>query len=182
MGDDKEFQERTAEIEALVQKVHALEDGNARSVAVELLQAMMDLHGSVLERMLELTAEGGDAGQQMLDKFAADPLVSGMLVLYDLHPDPLETRITRALEKTLSQIASHGADVQLLAVDGAVVRVKLETTSNGSSLAKLTSAVEQAIYEAAPEIQAVEINGATKFVQQTQTFVPLGALQTGTAG
>ena len=109
--------EKQAErINALVGKIDALPDKAARASAVELLQEVMELHASVLDRMLELAAKAGDPGLALIDTYMRDPLISGLLVLYDLHPETLETRLARALDKVRPYLQSHGGDVELLEV------------------------------------------------------------------
>ena len=97
----------------LVEKISNLPDRAASATTFELLQEVMSLHASVLERMLDLTSQAGDPGLALIDKFAHDPLVSGLLVLYDLHPEDLETRLARALDKVRPYLHSHGGDVEI---------------------------------------------------------------------
>ena len=48
-------------LEDLVQKVRSLKDSDARDAALELVQAVMDLHAAGLDRMMEIvsTSEAG---------------------------------------------------------------------------------------------------------------------------
>ena len=94
----------------------------------------------------------GRAGYSIFDKFGGDELVSNLLLLYGLHPLPLETRVFQALEKVKPQLASHGGDVELLEISEGVVRLRLHGSCNGcpSSAETLKLAIEAAIYAAAP--------------------------------
>ncbi len=89
-------------------------------------------------------------------------MISGLLVLYDLHPEDLEARLMRALEKVRPLLHSHGGDVELVEFRDSVVNLRLTGSCNGcvGSTATLKSAVEQAIYEAAPEVATVIAEGA----------------------
>ena len=172
--------EKQAErINALVGKIDALPDKAARSSAVELLQEVMELHASVLDRMLELAAKAGDPGLALIDTYMRDPLISGLLVLYDLHPETLETRLARALDKVRPYLQSHGGDVELLEVRDGVVNLRLTGSCNGcaGSTATLKTAVEQAIYEVAPEVSTVVAEGAAAEPPVAAGFVPLAKLQ-----
>ena len=122
-----EFQAHTEQIERLVQRVSALADDDARNTALELLQSLMDLHGAALSRVVEVLTEAGDAGRNSLAKLGNDPLICGLLVLYGVHPVPLEDRVARAIEKVAPQLRKHGGTVELLGVADAVVRVKLQS-------------------------------------------------------
>ena len=62
---------------------------------------------------------------------AADPLVGGLLVLHDLHPDDVGLRIEVALEEVRPYLASHGGGVQLLGVADGVAHLQLEGACDG---------------------------------------------------
>lgn len=179
--DNKEFQLRTQRIDALVNKVNDFPDKAARTTAIDLLQELMDMHAYVLNRMLDLTVQTGESGRALIDKFVVDPIISGLLVLYDLHPDDLETRLLRALDKVRPYLKSHDGDVELIAFSEGVVNLRLVGSCNGcaGSTATLKTAVEQAIYEAAPEIAAVVADGAAESAlpETADGFVPLARLQ-----
>ncbi len=170
-----EFQERTRQIEALVQRVQALGDENARAAALDLLRALMDMHGAVLDRIVELAVEANDSA--LLARLCGDPMISGMLVLYGLHPLGLEERITAALDKVRPDLQSRGSNVELLSVSEAVVRCRISTNGHGcGSTADIVMAeVERAISEAAPEVPRVEVEGAA--AASAGSFVPLATLQ-----
>jgi len=180
MAENKEFQQQAERINELVRKVNELPDKNARAVALELLQQVMNLHASVLDHLLDLTSQAGDPGLALIEKFAHDPMISGLLVLYDLHPEDLETRLANALEKVRPYLNSHGGDVELIGFRDGVVSLRLKGSCNGcaGSTATLKTAVEQAIYEAAPEVATVIAEGATPEPQPAAAgFIPLAKLQ-----
>ena len=128
-----------------------------RAVALELVQCVMELHGAALDRMLGSISQNS-AGEAALDDALQDNLVSSVLLLHGLHPDTMETRILRALEKVRPYLQSHGGDVEFLSVTGGVVRLKLlgSCGSCPSSSVTLKNAVEEALYEAAPDIEKIE--------------------------
>jgi Fe-S cluster biogenesis protein NfuA len=183
MAENHDFPEQAARINALVGKVDALSDHVARATALELLQEVMGMNASVLDRMLNLMMQAGDPGLALVEKFTDDPLISGLLVLYDLHPETLETRLAKALDKARPSLRSHGGDVELTGFRDGVATVRLTGSCNGcsGSTATMKTTVEQAIFEAAPEVASVVIEGAeSQPVSQTQTavgFVPLAKLQ-----
>jgi Fe-S cluster biogenesis protein NfuA len=180
MGDNKDFQERAQKIEALVDRVRDLPDENARHAALELLQAVMEFHRSVLERVLDLTSQAGTQGRNLLQQFGRDPMISGLLVLYDLHPEDLQTRVARALDKVRPLLRSHGGDVELVNLGSDVVHLRLMGSCHGcaSSTATLKNAVEEAMNEAAPEIATIVADGtAQPQSQPAPGFVPLAKLE-----
>ena len=93
--------------------------------------------------------------------------------MYGLHPLPLETRVLQALEKVKPHLASHGGDVELLAINEGVVRLRLRGSCKGcpSSAATLKLAIEATIYEVAPDIVSIEAEGAL------ETSSPVGFVQ-----
>jgi Fe-S cluster biogenesis protein NfuA len=172
--NSNEFQAHTEQIDRLVQRVTDLADEEARSTALELLQSLMDLHGAVLTRIVEVLNSSGDAGRSALQKLGSDPLVCGLLVLYGIHPVSLEDRVRSAIEQVGPQLRKQGATVELLSVADAVVRVKIATSTNGcgSSPDALKQRVEQAILEAAPEVVQVVAEG-----MPSAGFVPINMIQ-----
>ena len=98
MGVDKDFQKRVQKIGSLVQDLESIADPASRSAAKELVQSLMDLHGTGLERILEMVFESGESGPRIIDELGQDPLVSSLLILYGLHPDELQTRVERKLQ------------------------------------------------------------------------------------
>lgn len=162
--EEKEFQQRIQKIDALVRKVETIADPEARATALELFQTIMDLHGAGLERMMEIVFEGTAAGGELIDKLARDQLVASLLLLYGLHPLDLEARVVEAVEQVRPSLQSHGASVELLGVSDGVVRVRIEKSSNGCGppASALKQAVEEAIYEKAPDIAGLEVEGGVE--------------------
>ena len=94
---------------------------------------------------------------------AEDELVEHLLLLHGIHPTPLETRVRAALAKVRPYLESHGGDVELVAVDQGVVRLRLQGSCSGcpSSTMTLKLAIEDAIHKAAPDVEAIEAEGAS---------------------
>ncbi|HST11169.1 MAG TPA: hypothetical protein VLL05_12400, partial [Terriglobales bacterium] len=90
-----------------------------------------------------------------------DPLVSSLLVLYGLHPDDLQTRVERKLKQIVSQLHKMGAEASLVdVIDGNVrLRASVNTHSCGSTARTVQTTLEEAIYEAAPDLSSLNIEG-----------------------
>ena len=84
-----------------------------------------------------------------------------MLLLYSLHPDDLETRIHRAVDRLRPQLRKLSCSVEVVSMDNGAVKVKLSTTGHscGSSLKEMKSVVEEGVYEYAPDVTSLEILG-----------------------
>ncbi len=131
------------------------------------VQALVQLYGEGLRRMVEL---GG-----ITDAIATDELVSQLLLIHDLHPVDVETRVARALEEVRPYLGSHGGDVELLGVSDGVARLRLNGTCDGcaSSAVTLKHSIETAILRAAPELERVEAEGID---EPKPTLLQIGSL------
>lgn len=169
MPGTPEFQQRLESIETVIRQIEAAADPSVRTAARELVQLVMELHGTGLERILEILRAQGESGQSALDSFGRDDMVSSLLVLYGLHPLGIEQRIGQALEKVNRQMRSRNATVELVGMEDGAVRLHLKANGHGPALKEI---VEAAIYQAAPDISSLAIDGA----EEKQAFVPLEML------
>ena len=176
----KEVQSQLQSIEALVNRIENVADPALKATAKELVQSLMELHGAGIERMLEIVRQDATSGSSIIEALVRDDHVRSLLLIYGLHPDSLETRVTQALEKTRPYLKSHGGNVNLVGVDDSgTVTLRLEGNCHGcpSSSATLKLAVEEAIYEAAPDVTAILVQGDIQEVPATTLgFVPLSQL------
>ncbi len=179
--NNKELQQRIQRIGGLVQEIESIADPSLRASTKEIVQLLMEFHGAGLDRALEITAESGDAGLQIIGKLGRDPLVSNLLVLYGLHPDDVETRVRRAMERLLPKVQRGGGELEVLVIDNDAVRLRLSLNGHscGSTAATLKSMVEEAIYEAAPDIGSIVIEGLEG--KTAGGFVSLDKLLVGVA-
>jgi len=164
-------------VEGLIRKIEGLADPEARAAAVELMQALMDFHGAGLDRLMEIVSEEGETGFRIFDRFAGDELVASLLLLYGLHPVPIEERVAHALDGVRPLLDSHGGSVELLGVEGGMVRLKLQGSCKTcpSSSATLKHAIEEAIYKAAPDVTSIEAEGISEQAQAPSSgFVQIG--------
>jgi Fe-S cluster biogenesis protein NfuA len=159
--EEKDFQRRIQRISALVQELDSVADPSSRAASKELVQLLMELHGTGLERILEVVFQSPIPGAPLIDELARDPLVSSLLILYGLHPEDISTRVIRAVEQIRPKLRKTGCEVELLSVqDGAVqLRASLEGHSCGSTATTVRATLEEALYGSAPDIASLEITG-----------------------
>lgn len=176
MAEDKDFQKRIQRISGLVNELDEIVDPAARSAAKQLIQLLMEMHGTALERMLEVTFASGEPGQSLIDQFGRDSLVSSLLVLYGLHPDDLETRVARTVERLKPSLRKQGAELEIVSMNNGVIRLRVATNGHacGSTTQVLKATVEEGIYEAAPDATEIVIEGLEE--KTASTFVPLDKL------
>jgi Fe-S cluster biogenesis protein NfuA/nitrite reductase/ring-hydroxylating ferredoxin subunit len=140
--------DRIARVESLLEE--------ADDKGIELVQAVLDLYGEGLRRILDRIDP-----TTLVD----DELVSHLLLLHDLHPVPVETRVREALEGVRPYLESHGGDVELVGVDReGVVHLRMRGSCNGcpSSTMTLKLAIEDAIQRVAPEVERIEAEGISE--------------------
>jgi Fe-S cluster biogenesis protein NfuA len=177
MADDKDFQVKVQRIGELVAELENISDPESRAGAKALVQLLLDLHAVGLERTLEVIAKNDDSGRRIIDDLGRDPLVGSLLVLYGLHPLDLEGRVAEAVEKVRPRVRKGGGELELLGIEGDTVRLQIEITGHacGSTGKTLKAMVEDALYEAAPDLGRLVIEGLEE-PAGSSGFVPLGKL------
>ncbi|MGH9397850.1 MAG: NifU family protein [Terriglobia bacterium] len=179
MGEERAFQQQIQQIEQLIARLDGAGDPSLRDAAKTLVQLVMELHGAGLDRIMEMISQAGEEGEQLMERFDHDELVRSLLLLHGLHPLDLEARVQRAVETVLPLLRSRGVEVKLLGVAEGVVRVRLDGSLNGCGAQSIKSAVEDAIYEAAPDLAGLVVESGTE--AQPVAFVPLAKLLDGAA-
>ncbi|MEU6807828.1 NifU family protein [Streptomyces sp. NPDC046831] len=170
---DPAVETRLARLEELLAGMeHA--PGPAARQAVEAVRLLTEVYGEALARVMD----GADDG--LSRRLADDELVGHLLVLHDLHPHPVEQRAARAVERLRPAVRERGGDVELVAVEGRVARVRVTEAGGcgagcGGGTAGVTEAVRAAVLAAAPELTAVEPLPQTPR-PAAAAFVPLDAL------
>jgi Fe-S cluster biogenesis protein NfuA len=176
MSQAKDFQERVRRIGALVEEIESIADPVVRTSTRQLVQLVMEFHGTAIDRALEILASGGEPGMAFIEQLGRDPIVSSLLVLYGLHPESLETRVGKAVERLEPKLRRDGASIELLDIEEGAVRIRVTPGAHtcGSTTKALQSTVEDAVYEAAPDIASLTVEGLDG--QPANGFVALDKL------
>ena len=87
--DDQEARQQVALVERLLDGLERL-DAPAAGAALDAVQAVVELYGEGLRRIV--------AGAPLPEPVARDELVSHLLLLHELHPDDVESRVRGALD------------------------------------------------------------------------------------
>lgn len=159
--DEKNFQKRVQQIGGLVAELETIADPATRTACKTLVQLLMDLYGTSLERVMEVVFKKGEVGEQIIAELGRDPLVSSMLVLYGLHPDDLETRVVRQLENLRPQLRKNSCEVELIGLEhgNARLRVQLDKHGCGSTKKTIQTLIEGSLYDAAPDLNSLVVEG-----------------------
>ena len=158
MTQKKEFHVRSERIEQLAAKLEETADPELHATAMELLQCVMDLHGTGLDRIMQVLSDSDEAGP-LTRKLLDDNLISSLLLLHNLHPDDLAARVHAALEKVRPELESHACAAELLGIQNGTVSLRLRHHGAGchSTAATMAAALEDAITEAAPDAERITI-------------------------
>jgi hypothetical protein len=148
-------EETPRRIDDLVAGLGHIADPAARDSARELLEAVLDLHGLALARIMAAVAASKN-GQQLLAGFAEDEQIKAVMLLYGLHPEDPETRLRRALAAMQTRLDQAGLAVRLgrVTAKGASVRI----SGAPAAAERLRQEIEEAVVNAAPDLDEITID------------------------
>jgi Fe-S cluster biogenesis protein NfuA len=160
MPEAYDVQEAGERVDRLLTDLGGLADAAAVATAEELVRTLVGLYGAGLERVLEIVTETGAA--EALHRLTCDDLVSGLLIVHDLHPLTTAERVQMAIDGVRPPLTG----VELLGVTEGVVRVRLAGGKGcRSTQATITDAIERAVASAAPEVSGVEVEREKALLQ-----------------
>jgi Fe-S cluster biogenesis protein NfuA len=161
-GNGEDPQQALHRLEELIRALNAHTDPAAKETARELLTLVLDLHGMGLAKLMGIvtTAEGGTA---ILARLVDDEQIRAMLLLHGLHPDDLETRVRRAVDRLRPHVGIHGLRLDVVEIASGTVRLRLHgsgaATIKAPLLWTLPGEIEDAVVEAAPDVEKILIDG-----------------------
>jgi Fe-S cluster biogenesis protein NfuA len=154
---DLDPQGLAARIEELLEKIAADGGPTVAHAAEELVRVLMKFYGTGLEQMVSIVRVG--AGDTIVHRMAADPLVAGLLALHDLHPVPVEQRLAHAMDAARRKLGSHGSGVTLTGIDDEG-QVHVQVAGGGCGMDTIKDLVATSISELAPEMAGVVFDTA----------------------
>ncbi|GAA0635538.1 NifU family protein [Streptomyces thermocarboxydovorans] len=142
-------------VEEVLDLLAASGDRTACEAAEELVRVLMQFYGAGLARIVELLGRHpGAPGEQALTALLDDDLVASLLVLHDLHPADVETRIARALDAVPYPVENAGFDA-----DSGTLRLRLTGSAGcGSTREAVEQAARDALAGLAPEVTEVRLD------------------------
>jgi hypothetical protein len=161
-------------IESLVHQAEQIQDSKARTIAIELSQAIMQFHQAALNRALEIISYS-NCGVEVLTRMAHDDLTSSLLLAHDLHPETTEIRVERAIARLDEAFRSLGARVSLAGMSSGVVCVNFESSRSWPSQTRAN--IEKFVFQTAPEIEALVIEGVNE--EPPRDFIPVSGILAG---
>ena len=154
--DGRDVAALSERIDVLLDEVQRRAEPEVTDKVEELVRAVLSLHGAGLEQLL------GRLDESQVRGLLEDDLVAGMLLLHDLHPDDVATRIQAALDSVRPYLGSHAGGIDYLGIDDdGIVHLRLQGSCEGcpGSTATVRLTVENAVLDAAPEAVAVDVEG-----------------------
>ena len=112
----------------------------------------MDLYGEGLARIMAALADGAATAGEISGRLVADGVVASLLLVHDLYPVALETRVLEALASVRPYMESHGGNVELDRIEDGVAHLRLIGHCDGcpASLSTLELAIKDALEEQLP--------------------------------
>jgi Fe-S cluster biogenesis protein NfuA/nitrite reductase/ring-hydroxylating ferredoxin subunit len=161
MSAGVDSEQHLARVQELTDALEALPDGREKEVAEDLIGAIVELYGDGLRRVVEALHDAGAAGREIHERLVADGVVASLMLIHDLYPIDLETRVREALDGVRPYMESHGGDVELLGLEDGVARLRLAGSCDGcpASAATLQLAIKDALDQAAPDLAGIEVDG-----------------------
>ncbi len=160
-ADGQDLDQALARLEELIENLTANPDPS-REAARELVSLVLDLHGIGLAQLMAILSntEGGAA---IVARLAENEQVRAMLLLHGLHPDDLETRVRRAVDRLRPHLGVRGLGLSVVEIARGSIRLRVERSAGGSiqpsALLTLPDEIETAVVEAAPDAEAILIDG-----------------------
>ncbi|HMK89539.1 MAG TPA: hypothetical protein VK446_07900 [Methylocystis sp.] len=143
-------------IDAAMEALDDFGDAEAGTVARELVDAVLDLHGLALAKAIVIIQDGAD-GDALAARLAGDDYVAAALLLHGLHPEEPETRLRRKIAAMRPHWGVRGFRVEFVAVDGSIATARIlwsdETLDRRAALRE----VERALTDSAPDLDEIRL-------------------------
>lgn len=157
-----DLNQQSQRIQELIEEIDRFPDTNAKNLMQECIQEVLSFYGYGLEKILEIISDGNKAAaKDIYNDLIADSFVSGLLLIHDLHPLDLKTRLYQALEKVKPYMDSHGGSVEIVSLENGVAKLRLSGSCKScpSSSVTLELGIRQAIEELCPDLAGLEVEG-----------------------
>jgi Fe-S cluster biogenesis protein NfuA/nitrite reductase/ring-hydroxylating ferredoxin subunit len=147
-----------ARVQALTEQLEEVQDFQARALADELVSSVIQLYGAGLERIFAVLDD------DTRERLAKDGVVASLMLIHGMYPVPLEERVREALDSVRPYMESHGGNVEILAVENGVARLRLVGHCDNcpASSSTLELAIKKALEDIAPDLEGLEVEGVAE--------------------
>jgi Fe-S cluster biogenesis protein NfuA len=141
----------------LAERLESIGDAEARAVAEGMIGALLELYGEGLERIFAAL----EGAPELRESLVQDGVVASLLLIHGMYPVPLAERVEEALVSVRPYMETHGGGVELVRMDGNVAHLRLLGGCDGCAASSSTMelAIREALDEAAPDLEGVEVEG-----------------------
>jgi Fe-S cluster biogenesis protein NfuA/nitrite reductase/ring-hydroxylating ferredoxin subunit len=141
----------------LAARLESIDDPVAREVAEGMIGAMLELYGEGLVRIFDALEQAPGVRAELTE----DGVVASLLLIHGLYPVPLAERVEEALVSVRPYMETHGGGVELVRMEGNVAHLRLLGGCDGCAASSSTMelAIREALDEAAPDLEGVEVEG-----------------------
>jgi Fe-S cluster biogenesis protein NfuA len=170
------FKEKMQKLGILVGELESAPGDRSNEPARELVKLLMEVHGTAIERLLEIVFDSGPASEVILAKAGDDAIVRQLLLLYSLHPEDLETRVLKALDSAAPRLRKHNSEVEVISIHEGAIQLKFHISGHacGSTSKTVKSLLEECVYDVAPDLISLQIFGPDD--EPSSGFVSLDSL------
>lgn len=158
-SEELDLDEAFAHMGALIGEIQETAEPQTAEKVFELLDWLDGFHREAVTRIVGLLPF--DALQGLMD----DPVVQRLVDTYsddeDEEPEDVAASLEEALDEIRPYLHSHGGEMEVLAVSGGVVKMRLMGSCDGcpSSTVTLTQGVEKILKERWPGFRKIEVEG-----------------------
>ncbi|SNQ52150.1 Nitrogen fixation protein NifU [Frankia canadensis] len=172
--DDRAVRERLAQLDEVLAKVERI-PGPSGELALEAVSSLAAVYGEALARVV-----GHAAGApEVTAALTADELVGHLLVLHDVHPEPVATRVSDAIERLRPAVRHRGGEIELVGIERGVAEISLTLGGCGSAATEVLDAAREVVLAVAPELSDVRRQPPSDGTSRDSAFVPLDAVLAG---
>ncbi|MEM9695013.1 MAG: NifU family protein [Myxococcota bacterium] len=178
-AEEPVFGRLVAELERLETVVEGWEEPNQQATVTALRTTVEQIQAAAFRSIIR-TVKGQPGGMEALKVALDDEIVVNVLRYHGILRAPsepsLEERVEAALEQVRPMLAQHDGDVELVAVELPVVRIRMLGSCDGCAFSDQTVklGVEKAVLDAVPEASEVRVEAGGGHTPQ---LVPVGRLR-----
>ena len=125
-----EFQQRVQQLGKLIAELEQMPDSPLKVATGELVQLLMEVHGTGIERMMEIVFDSQGTGAETIDKLGNDTVVRSLLLLYSLHPENLQTRVHKSLDALRPRLRKLNYTIEFISVEEGAVQLRIESSGH----------------------------------------------------
>ncbi|HET6378028.1 MAG TPA: hypothetical protein VFG05_06945 [Methylocella sp.] len=161
-GNEEDRRAELRRLQALICGLDNCPDPVARETARELLALVLDLHGIGLAKLMEIVTASDKSGT-IRARLVENKQVEALLLLHGLHPEDLPARVRRAAARLHPHLGVLGLSLDAVDIAGGAVTLRVRHGAKAALQAplmwSLRCEIEDAIVEAAPDIEKITIEG-----------------------